>query len=61
MTTIMPDGEEIRKAVKWLSAERQQNPEKSVNKLAEEASLKFDLSPSESEYLLRFLKEGTSD
>ena len=58
MTTIIPQGEELRRAVKWLSEERQTNPDKKIGALVDEACLKFDLSPSESEYLLRLIKNG---
>jgi hypothetical protein len=54
---VQPESEEIRKAVKWVSEERKYNPEKSLNKLIEEASLKFDLSPTDAEFLARFVKE----
>jgi hypothetical protein len=33
MTTIMPEGEELRKAVKWISEERQDNPDKKISEL----------------------------
>lgn len=54
---IHPESEGIRKAVKWVSEERKYSPEKSLNKLIEEASLKFDLSPGDTEFLTRFVKE----
>jgi hypothetical protein len=55
--SIQPDGEEIRKAVKWISEERQYNPGKTLKQLIEAACLKFDLSPLEAEYLFRSYKE----
>jgi hypothetical protein len=57
MTTVQPEGEDLRKAVKWISEERKYNPEAKSTKLIEEACLKFDLSPMAAEYLLNFLKE----
>jgi hypothetical protein len=57
MTTIQPQGEDMRKAVKWISEERQCNPGAKLAKLIEEACLKFDLSPTEAEYLLKMLKK----
>ena len=57
MTTLQPEGEDLRKAVKWISEERRYNPEASLSKLIEEACLKFDLSPMDAEYLLDFLKK----
>ena len=57
MPTVMPQGEEIRKAVKWISEERKYNPEAKPAKLIEEACLKFDLSPMDADYLLNFFKK----
>lgn len=57
MTTIMPQGEDLRKAVKWISEERQSNPAKNIAKLVEEASVTFDLSPADGEFLFKFFKE----
>jgi hypothetical protein len=58
MSTVQPEGEDLRKAVKWISEERKYDPEAKTSKLIEEACLKFDLSPMDAEYLLNFLKAG---
>ena len=60
MTTIMPEGEALRKAIKWISAELNENPDKSVQKLVNEAVTRFDLSPKDTEFLISFYKEGRS-
>jgi hypothetical protein len=57
MTTIQPDGEMIRKAVRWISEERQAYPLKKHQQMIEAAALRFNLSPMEVEYLSNFLKE----
>jgi hypothetical protein len=57
MPTIMPQGEDLRKAVKWISEERQGSPERKLAKLVEEASIKFDLSPADGEFLFKFFRE----
>ena len=57
MTTIIPQGEDIRKAVKWISEERQSSPARKLAKLVEEACVKFDLSPADGEFLFTFFKE----
>ncbi len=54
MSTIQPEGENLRKAVKWISEEHKYNPEIKYSKLIEEACLKFNLSPKEAEYLAKF-------
>ncbi len=55
--SIQPEGEDLRKAVEWISEERKYGPEKKLIKFVEEASLKFDLSPKDGEFLMRFFKE----
>jgi hypothetical protein len=57
MGTILPKGEDLRKAVKWISEQRKYNPEAKPAKLVEEACLKFDLSPKDSEFLTKFALE----
>ena len=52
---IQPEGENLRKAVKWVSEERKFNPETPVMELVRTAGLKFDLSPKDAEYLFRFV------
>lgn len=57
MTTIMPEGQSIRNAVKWVSEKRKENPDISIHKLVDEAGMRFNLSPKEETFLLRFCKE----
>jgi len=56
MTTIQPEGEIIRKAVKWISDLRQPQPPRNHQQMIEAAALRFNLSPMEVEYLNNFLK-----
>ncbi len=55
--SIQPKGEDLRRAVKWVSEERKYNPEKEHKALIEEACVKFDLSPLDADFLLRKLLE----
>jgi hypothetical protein len=55
--SIQPNGEDLRKAVKWVSEERQFNPGKELKTIIEEACMKFDLSPKDANFLLRQLLE----
>ena len=50
---IMPEGEDLRKAVKWIDEMRKAEPEKSIGDLIGEASLTFDLPPNDQEFLIR--------
>ena len=54
MATIQPKGESIRQAVKWISAELLEDEKRPISPLVREASLKFNLSPKEEEYLIAF-------
>jgi hypothetical protein len=58
--TIQPKGEDLRKAVKWVSQEHKYNKEKGLNELIQEACLKFNLSPADADFLLRTLREQES-
>ncbi len=60
MTTVQPEGEDLRKAVKWISDERQYGAAKTLLKLIEEAGLKFNLSPLDQEYLTNFFRKEDS-
>jgi hypothetical protein len=58
MTTVMPGGEAIHKAVKWISGELQEDANKSSQKLINNVVLRFDLSPKEAEILTEFYRKG---
>jgi len=55
--SIQPKGEDLRRAVKWVSDEREYNSEKEVKDIVQEACMKFDLSPKDADFLLRHLLE----
>jgi hypothetical protein len=55
--SIQPQGEDLRNAVKWVSEERKYNSEKEVKAIVQEACMKFDLSPKDADFLLRYLLE----
>ena len=57
MSTIQPKGEDLRKAVKWISEERQAGTGLNRGKLVEQAAVKFNLSPKDVEFLTKFVKE----
>ena len=52
-TDLLPEGESIRKAVKWISETTKAYPEKNRQEIIHEAELRFDLSPKECEFLFR--------
>lgn len=59
--SILPEGEQLRRAVKWISDERLENPGANVSKLVGEACLKFDLPPKDAEFLVKFFAEKPSE
>jgi len=58
MSNVQPEGEDIRKAVKWVSEEQRHNPGRGTEEsLVEAACVKFDLSPLDAEFLSRFVRK----
>ncbi|GAB4490219.1 MAG: hypothetical protein OHK006_22830 [Thermodesulfovibrionales bacterium] len=56
--SILPEGEQLRKAVKWLTDELAEHPGTPLYGLVEKACLKFDLGPKDEEFLLRHIMAG---
>ncbi len=54
--SVQPKKENLRKAVKWIGEMKKYEPGKTNQKLVEEAALTFNLSPSDTEFLYRFLR-----
>ena len=63
MSAILPEGEDIRRAVKWISEHLQENPDQAVQQLVNKAILRFDLSPKDAEFLIKFYssQRGSED
>ncbi|HEY6872376.1 MAG TPA: hypothetical protein VI298_06585 [Geobacteraceae bacterium] len=57
MHDLLPDGEDLRRAVKWVSGNLRDNPGQPVQPLVQEAIFKFDLSPRDADFLIRFYGE----
>jgi hypothetical protein len=55
--TIQPEGEDLRKATKWISDKRLHKPGASLSGLIEQACVKFDLAPKDAEFLMRFFTQ----
>jgi hypothetical protein len=60
MTTIISEGECMRRAVTWISEQRTAHPEKKLAEIIDEASMRYNLSPKESESLIRILKKESA-
>jgi hypothetical protein len=59
MTTIMPESENVQKAIKWVSANLEDGNQ-SLQKLVEKAVFKFDLSPKDTDFLTGFFRESNA-
>jgi hypothetical protein len=58
MHDLMPDGEDLRSAIKWVSAHLQEDSGRPVQPLVQEAIFKFDLSPRDAEFLIGFYRQS---
>jgi hypothetical protein len=58
--SLLPEGEEVRRALLWISDERRAQPDKKLAQILEEASLRFDLSPAQEAWLFRTLVDGSA-
>jgi hypothetical protein len=58
--SIQPQGEDLRKAVKWVAEERKSHPDIDLGSLIREACSRFDLSPLDADFLDRFVREKSS-
>jgi hypothetical protein len=56
MTTIMPQGELMRRAVTWIDGQRTETGQ-SFTALIDMAALRFNLSPKDADFLKSFFKE----
>ncbi len=54
MTVKLPEGSILRKAVRWISEQRESAPGASLVTLIEEAGKNFDLSPKDCDFLIHF-------
>jgi hypothetical protein len=54
MHDLLPEGDDLRRAVKWVSSHLQEDPDQPVQPLVQEAIFKFDLSPRDAEFLVGF-------
>jgi hypothetical protein len=57
MSDVLPEGEDLRRAVKWVSTSIQEGADRPVSKLVDEAIFRFDLSPKDSEFLVSFFSK----
>ena len=54
--TVIPEGENIKKAIKWISVSFEENQNQVISTLIDKAVFKFDLSPKDTEFLFGFFR-----
>ena len=54
MSQILPEGEAVRNAVKWISNKCKENEQNRISILICEAATKYNLSPKDEEFLRVF-------
>lgn len=57
----LPKGEKLRRAVRWISEHVAEDPERPLMQLVDAATLRFDLTPREAEYLIAFYRDARRD
>ena len=60
MSTIVTGSELLQRALRWISDERRARPQASTMALVEDASIRFNLSPAQSEWLMSTLSRPPS-
>ncbi len=60
-TVLEKKGDNVTKAINFIDAELQQNPETPVHKLISESGARFNLSPKDEEYLTGFFKRRQAE
>lgn len=58
MSNLLPEGEELHRAIKWISDHLQDNAQQPLQPLVQQAIFKFNLSPKDSEFLIDFYRKA---
>ena len=58
MSDLLPEGENARRAVRWISEQLREQPEQSLKALLDQAMLRFDLTPAQCERLVQFYRSA---
>lgn len=56
MATVIPEGENIKRAIKWVSINIEEDGNQPVKQLVQKAIFKFDLSPKDADFLAGFFR-----
>ncbi|MDL2267499.1 hypothetical protein LJC46_05880 [Desulfovibrio sp. OttesenSCG-928-G15] len=61
MATIMPQSELVRRAFAYVAQTREEAPSKSLSAIIDDASMRFNLSPLDSEALQRLFQNDSGE
>jgi hypothetical protein len=53
MTTAIPVGDHLKKAIQWIDNEKKDCPGKRILKMIDEAGMRFNLTPNDTDFLVR--------
>jgi hypothetical protein len=56
--SVLPEGERLRRALRWIADRRLEKPDAPAVRLIDEAALRFDLTPVECEFLLELNRKS---
>jgi len=58
MSELLPDEDDLRKAVNWVSNMLQEDPDQPLQPLVQKAIFTYDLSPRDGEFLIGFFRQS---
>jgi len=58
MSTLQPEGESMRRAIRFVSDALREDPERPLGPVIDEAALRFDLDPRQADYLIEFYRRA---
>jgi len=58
MSNLLPEGEELHRAIKWISDNLQDDAGQPLQPLVQQAIFKFNLSPKDAEFLIDFYRKA---
>ena len=56
MATIVPEGKNVKQAIKWISENLKEHQTQNPREFIEKAGARFNLSPRDEEFLRSFYK-----
>ena len=58
MSHLMPEGDNLKAAILFITEERESKKGRTLVQLVDAACIRFDLTPGEGEFLMRFVRES---